>query len=660
MNAAYSAPSTFVTPCLGIFHKWFDNGVVPMFDEEGFKKYYPFADNIYKRAKSGPLNQNYVKAEYYECRLFGKASHDKKNRERRLEAARAGNLNVLGRHTPRREERQCPFRLIIRVTCDVNEVPLSYRFEPKGHHSHDLERSDQIKRNEFVRKHSSTEAQKLYRPSEIIKAASETRSLEGRQVLKQIGGNFIRTQEVINLQLKVLTQNPDERAPKRSITAGEDITEAIDFLSTRPDYLVRRLAVNNAHAQIHGFVFSARENIVTLRLRGCLILFDSTYATNAHNYPLFTFMVRDKSRILIPCAHAIVQSEKSDILCKALETLKFATEQKAVKMAFSGLELEAGGERVEHLLCKVHAMRTLKRRLNSGATKRSQRHLISALVSKTTEVGCDNEIDLALLAAPTDHDRQYIQKEWKDRKKMWAAYARQHSARLLQIDTTNGVENFHSLIKKHNSGKSFRQKYSIKGLVAHLLALGERIKEAAKRSAQNFRTQHLKEVDELPQLKRFPLPMQKLIVEELDALRHIGGDEPDRIEEDNVQCDLVFSSGNRTYEILTEDHWNNFVVMFENRGFDVYEGCGQKPAQEKDRDEMGAPARRALTLKETIERLRSCYYELEEGMDPEQRENAINLWLRSLQRASADFLTEEGTTHIVNVERERREAGSEE
>ncbi|KAK9482560.1 hypothetical protein V1527DRAFT_509679 [Lipomyces starkeyi] len=121
-----------------------------------------------------------------------------------------------------------------------------------------------------------------------------------------------------------------------------------------------------------------------------------------------------------------------------------------------------------------------------------------------------------------------------------------------------------------------------------------------------------------------------------------------------------FLNPDRMYEILTEDHWNNFVVMFENRDFDVYEGRGQEPAQEGDRGEMSAPARRALTLKETLERLSSCYYELEEGMDPEQRENGISLWLGSLQTASADFLTEEGTTHIINIERERREAGSEE
>ncbi|KAK9311927.1 hypothetical protein V1522DRAFT_269411 [Lipomyces starkeyi] len=103
------------------------------------------------------------------------------------------------------------------------------------------------------------------------------------------------------------TQNPDERAPDRSITAGEDITEAIDFLSTRPKILFRRLTVNNADAQIDGFVFAVRESIITLRLRGYLNLFDSTYAPNDHNYPLFTFLVQDEYGILVLCANAIVQ-----------------------------------------------------------------------------------------------------------------------------------------------------------------------------------------------------------------------------------------------------------------------------------------------------------------------------------------------------------------
>ncbi|KAK9233853.1 hypothetical protein V1525DRAFT_392049 [Lipomyces kononenkoae] len=331
-------------------------------------------------------------------------------------------------------------------------MPLSYLFEPIGQHTHNLERSDQLKRNTFVRKHLVAEAEKLCRPSDIIKSAAETRSLLGRQILKHIGGNY---------------------------------------------------------------------------------------------------------------------SEKSDILCKALETLKLwakdgtpsATEQKAVKLAFPGLE--AGEVILEHLLCKVHAMRTLKRRLNTTATKRCQRHLMNALLSKTTEIGCDNEIDLAMRAAPTDRDRDYIRKEWQERKKMWAAYARHHSAILLQIDTTNCVENFHS-------GKSLKHKYSIKGLVAHLIDIGERIMEDARRAAENFRTKHLNEAEHIPELRMFPLPTQKLIGE-IHAMTQNGDEDIDLNDGNDVQCDCIFFRkyflpcrhiflANATSDILTEAQWNYFAT----------------------------------------------------------------------------------------------------
>ncbi|KAK9482000.1 hypothetical protein V1527DRAFT_477777 [Lipomyces starkeyi] len=58
-------------------------------------------------------------------------------------------------------------------------------------------------------------------------------------------------------------------------------------------------------------------------------------------------------------------------------------------------------------------------------------------------------------------------------EEMWAAYARQHSAILLQIDATNGVENFNSLIKKHNSGKSLRQKYVPSPISASILTVSK-------------------------------------------------------------------------------------------------------------------------------------------------------------------------------------------
>ncbi|KAK9322028.1 hypothetical protein V1517DRAFT_324756, partial [Lipomyces orientalis] len=168
-----------------------------------FNVYFPFVSNVYRHKKTGPVKQNNVKSEYYACRFFGEPSHDKNDRERRRREALEANPNLSTRHTARRNSGQCSFKFVLRVTCDIDGSPLLYRFEPKGqNHNHDLDRSDQLKRNACVREHLTAEAQRLYRPSEIIKSASETRSLLERQVLKTIGGNYVRNQEVINLQQK--------------------------------------------------------------------------------------------------------------------------------------------------------------------------------------------------------------------------------------------------------------------------------------------------------------------------------------------------------------------------------------------------------------------------------------------------------------------------
>ncbi|KAK9427748.1 hypothetical protein V1505DRAFT_358484 [Lipomyces doorenjongii] len=280
-----------------------------------------------------------------------------------------------------------------------------------------------------------------------------------------------------------------------------------------------------------------------------------------------------------------------------------------------------------------------------------------AVVSKTTEVGFDNEIDLALRAAPTSHDRQYTL-ERNGRTGNFVSSVRSPTfGHMLEIDTTNGIEHFHSVIKKHNNGKSLIQKYVLNPISTSILAVsknadirrrpcgavGERIQEDAKRSAQNFRTQNLKEArnishlqllgllttfrhfgyqfiqeqsaDELPQWKRFPLPAQTLIVEELDALRLWAT--TILIASTNTMkyylpCRHIFLA-DCTYEILTEDV---FVVIFENSGFEVYEAADGS----LDRGDIGAPTRRALTPKETLEMLRSRYYEIEKGIDPEQQE----------------------------------------
>ncbi|KAK9313994.1 hypothetical protein V1522DRAFT_218335 [Lipomyces starkeyi] len=85
------------------------------------------------------------------------------------------------------------------------------------------------------------------------------------------------------------------------------------------------------------------------------------------------------------------------------------------------------------------------------------------------------------------------------------------------------------------------------------------------------------------------------------------------------------------------------------------EGRGQVPAREGDRADIGVPARRALTHKETLERLRSRSYELEEGIDATQREK-MRISGLDLCRERVPTSLSKKTQYII-VERERREAG---
>jgi hypothetical protein len=106
---------------------------------------------------------------------------------------------------------------------------------------------------------------------------------------------------------------------------------------------------------------------------------DSTHGPNWLGWFLYTIMVRDEGGSWLPCTHLLTQKEDSDIIAACLRLLRqwcggsrgcrlhyfmtydSATEQKAVKLAFRGLE--AGETEVDHLLCRFNSEQTLKRKL---------------------------------------------------------------------------------------------------------------------------------------------------------------------------------------------------------------------------------------------------------------------------------------------------------
>jgi hypothetical protein len=86
-----------------------------------------------------------------------------------------------------------------------------------------------------------------------------------------------------------------------------------------------------------------------------------------------------------------------------------------------------------HLLCRVHCIRTLKWKLGKKSDAKSRRHLIAALCNRFMQDGARDSVDNALEAATSPEKASYIRREWEASLPIWANYAREHSALLLQV-----------------------------------------------------------------------------------------------------------------------------------------------------------------------------------------------------------------------------------
>jgi len=86
-----------------------------------------------------------------------------------------------------------------------------------------------------------------------------------------------------------------------------------------------------------------------------------------------------------------------------------AGEQCAVRKAFRGLE--AGEQEVDHLLCKVHSLRTIQKALAGEVNSKAREHLLAALYNRKTSIECEESINAAIDAAP-EGQKAYIKKEW--------------------------------------------------------------------------------------------------------------------------------------------------------------------------------------------------------------------------------------------------------
>ncbi|KAK9355091.1 hypothetical protein V1523DRAFT_424507 [Lipomyces doorenjongii] len=162
-----------------------------------FDDYFHYVDNVYKFKRRNTSTRLNTGTFYYECRLYGEPTHTRMDHGN----GEYEQVNKKRRHTPRRDADQCNVKMKVVRRRDENGQVISYSITKTDvtHHTHDLDRSDQIKRNSGVRDALRQEAEKLYSPSAILRIASNERSLNGREILKQIGGSHVRPQ-IFNCQ----------------------------------------------------------------------------------------------------------------------------------------------------------------------------------------------------------------------------------------------------------------------------------------------------------------------------------------------------------------------------------------------------------------------------------------------------------------------------
>lgn len=301
-----------------------------------------------------------------------------------------------------------------------------------------------------------------------------------------------------------------------------------------------------------------------------------------------------------------------------------AIEQRAVRLAFP--RLHAGEQEVDHLLCSVYSNRTLLRRLGSKAHQPAYQLLKHAMYCFT---GVKNRELCEQAIAAVDHETaNYIRVYWLQTASKWAMYARQHSPFLLQTTTTNACEAWHRKLKS-GAGLTKGQvaSHGIYGMTLNIIdAANDVDSRAVVANLSRFRNRKLAVcTKQYPEIGRLPVPVQKLIAGELNAVeeRIAKGKEVPVLED--LQCHCKF---HRQYllpcrhifhldtevKVLTPIRWDAYIMMFGECGIAIYEAIDTVWVEHETDRGKGVNSF-VLRLRDRMEQLQQKVYAIQEEME---------------------------------------------
>jgi hypothetical protein len=91
------------------------------------------------------------------------------------------------------------------------------------------------------------------------------------------------------------------------------------------------------------------------------------------------------------------------------------------------------------------------------------------------------------------------------------------------------------------------------------------------------------------------------------------------------------------FGILTQDALTEFLFLWEDGGYEIYEGITTEWVEKGLKEAIGAPVRRRLDIREVLDSLMTKYYDLETDVKtfaPEDADRVMTWWIERLQGAT--------------------------
>ena len=224
---------------------------------------------------------------------------------------------------------------------------------------------------------------------------------------------------------------------------------------------------------------------------------------------------------------------------------------------------------------------------------------------------------------------------------MWANFARDYIALLLQVLSTNPNEAFHRSLKA--LGKitklTIRPKYVLAGIIALVAQCVSTYDVCTQKAAYDWSRKKLSATLGFPWLNLFLYQIQLLLLDEIKAAEALAesGKEPSLADDDMCSCRFA-----RSYwlpcryvilafdwlGLIEEPNWEDYANQFDESGFEIY----STRALVEVEDELHTIARgfeAKLNMSEALDQMRTRFFKVSEvadELDDEEKDRLFKRW----------------------------------